>query len=135
MGESYIVTNLHAPDPDMINDYQNTTHNQSYNISQSVPQPPPKLKLRVFSVSKSDQPDLYCCQFEEQEVVIGRSPNCDIRIDDELLSKVQATIRFDLTLREWILEDGYSGKRSTNGTWLYLNEEIPIQSGMLFKSN
>ena len=135
MGESYIVTNLHLPDPEIVSEYQNTTQNYSNNVSQSQSQPPPKLKLRVFSVSKSDQPDLHCCMFEDQELVIGRSPNCDIRIDDELLSKVQATIHFDLGLREWVLEDGFMGKRSTNGTWLYLNEEIPIMSGMLFKSN
>jgi predicted component of type VI protein secretion system len=65
--------------------------------------PPPKLKLRVFSVSKSSNPDLHCCQHEEQEIVIGRSPNCDIRIDDELLSKMQATIFFNQETREWIL--------------------------------
>lgn len=68
-------------------------------------------------------------------MVIGRSPNCDIRVDDELLSKMQATIYFDLEARAWTLVDGYAGKRSTNGTWLYLNEEVPIASGMLFKSN
>ena len=58
--------------------------------------------------------------------MIGRSPNCDIRVDDELLSKMQAVINFDMSKREWVLQDGYLGKRSTNGTWLYLNEEIPI---------
>jgi len=98
-------------------------------------EPPPKLKLRVFSVSKSEAPDLYCCQFENQEIIIGRSPNCDIRVDDELLSKMQATILFDEQIHAWVLVDGYEGKKSTNGTWLYLNEEIPVKSGMLFKSN
>ena len=121
MGESYIVTNLSAPDQDIAQEYLANS-----NQTGSDPNPPPKLKLRVFSVSKSEQPDLHCCQFEEQEVVIGRSPNCDIRVDDELLSKMQACISFDLQLREWVLQDGYQGKRSTNGTWLYLNEEIPI---------
>jgi len=48
---------------------------------------------------------------------------------------MQASINFDLNTREWVLQDGYQTKKSTNGTWLYLNEEIPIQSGMLFKSN
>lgn len=48
---------------------------------------------------------------------------------------MQASINFDLNTREWVLQDGYQSKKSTNGTWLYLNEEIPIQSGMLFKSN
>jgi len=68
-------------------------------------------------------------------MVIGRSPNCDIRIEDELLSKMQSTIYFDQNAEAWVIEDGYQGKSSTNGTWLYLNEEVTIRSGMLFKSN
>ena len=130
MGESYIVTNIHAPDPDMVTEFE-----LAANSNEEVSQPPPKLKLRVFSVSKSEHPDLYCCQFENQEIVIGRSPNCDIRVDDELLSKMQATIMFDEPSHSWVLVDGYEGKKSTNGTWLYLNEEIPIKPNMLFKSN
>lgn len=39
--------------------------------------------------------------------MIGRSPNCDIRVDDELLSKMQASINFDMAAREWVLMDGY----------------------------
>ncbi len=50
MGESYIVTNLSAPDPDIVQEYaSNTMENSSPGA-----QPPVKLKLRVFSVSKSD---------------------------------------------------------------------------------
>lgn len=86
MGESYIVTNLCPPDSEIVQEY--ALNNSCGDQQMQCAQPPPKLKLRVFSVSKSDQPDLYCCQFEEQEVVIGRSPNCDIRVDDELLSKM-----------------------------------------------
>ena len=45
--------------------------------------------------------------------------------------------------RRWIEErgDGYAlragrdGKESTNGTWYYLNQEQPIQDGMIFKQN
>jgi pSer/pThr/pTyr-binding forkhead associated (FHA) protein len=51
--------------------------------------------------------------------VIGRSPNCDIRIDDQLISKMQSTIKYEGG--NWILEDGRDGKESTNGTWYYLN--------------
>jgi len=84
---------------------------------------------------KADTPDLYCCQHKDQVLVIGRSPNCDIRIDDELLSKMQATVVYDVKLGMWVIIDGFEGKASTNGTWLYLNEEVKIKSGMLFKSN
>ncbi len=65
--------------------------------------------------------------------MIGRTPNCDIRIDDKLLSKAQATIKFDG--ENWVLQDGYEGRESTNGTWLYLNEDCEIEDGMVFKSN
>ena len=116
MGESYIVTNLVQ-----IEGADNETIIQ--------------LKLKVFSVNKADTPDLYSCINRNQLMVIGRSPNCDIRIEDELLSKMQSTIYFDQNAEAWVIEDGYQGKSSTNGTWLYLNEEVKIRSGMLFKSN
>lgn len=45
------------------------------------------------------------CSSEDQEIAIGRTPNCDIRIDDKLLSKLQATIRYEEG--DWILYDGY----------------------------
>jgi len=76
MGESYIVTNLVELESD---------------DQESILQ----LKLKVFSVNKADMPDLYSVQNKNQLMVIGRSPNCDIRIEDELLSKMQSTIFFD----------------------------------------
>jgi hypothetical protein len=47
---------------------------------------------------------------------------------------MQATIRNDQG-GEWVLYDGYQGRESTNGTWLYLNEDCVIEDGMIFKSN
>ena len=31
--------------------------------------------------------------------------------------------------------DGYNGKSSLNGTWLYLNEDFEIYDGLTFKAN
>lgn len=31
--------------------------------------------------------------------------------------------------------DGIEDKRSTNGTWLYLNEDHQMKTGMVFKAN
>jgi len=64
---------------------------------------------------------------------VGRTPNCDIRIEDKLLSKTQAVIFHDG--ENWVIRDGFQDKESTNGTWLYLNEDCEIRSGMVFKSN
>ena len=33
MGESYIVTNLQQPDPEIVSEYHNTTQNYSSNMS------------------------------------------------------------------------------------------------------
>lgn len=112
MGESYIVTNLQQAEmseQDKFDHFLLAQAQAEEEMSLGGPRnyqlhmPPPKLKLRVFSVSKSSNPDLFCCEHEEQEVVIGRSPNCDIRIDDELLSKMQASIYFNTETRDWIL--------------------------------
>lgn len=78
-----------------------------------------KLKLKIFPPYNLENPDVVICQNDQQELVIGRSPNCDIRIDDQLISKMQSTIKCEDG--NWILEDGRDGKESTNGTWYYLN--------------
>lgn len=66
---------------------------------------------------------------------MGRSPNCDVRIEDDLLSKMQATIYYCQRLQSWVIKDGFEGQNSTNGTWIYVSEDTPIETGMLFKSN
>ena len=45
---------------------------------------------------------------------------------------MQAKIRNDQG-GEWVLYDGDQGQESTNGTWLYLNEDCVIEDGMIFK--
>ncbi len=36
---------------------------------------------------------------------------------------------------QWVAIDGYNGKSSTNGTWIYLNEDYEIYDGVSFKAN
>jgi len=67
--------------------------------------------------------------------VIGRTPECNIRISDRLLSKNQASISFFKGEQAWVLTDGFNGKPSTNGTWMYLNEDFSMHTGMVFKAN
>jgi hypothetical protein len=117
IGESYVVTYL-------VSTADEEDSNQAL---------PFKLKLKIFPPYNLENPDVVICQNEQQELVIGRSPNCDIRIDDQLISKMQSTIRCEDG--QWILEDGRDGKESTNGTWYYLNQEQPISDGMIFKQN
>jgi len=52
MGESYIVANLLPPQQDLM----------GIVATQNLP---PKLRLKIFSVAKADQPDIYVFQNEE----------------------------------------------------------------------
>ena len=60
---------------------------------------------------------------------------CVVKIEDNLLSKVQSTI-FYSHATGWTLIDGdlQSHKNSTNGTWLYINEDTELQDQTIFKS-
>lgn len=71
--------------------------------------------------------------FLEKPIHIGRCITCDLRLDDNLLSKVHSTLYHSPS--GWYLIDGDQEKRSTNGTWLYLTEDLEMYSGMIFKCN
>jgi pSer/pThr/pTyr-binding forkhead associated (FHA) protein len=112
IGESYVVAYLISNQ----DEYDDSNTPASQKGQQHIPY---KLKLKIFPPYNLENPDVVICQNEQQELVCGRSPNCDIRIDDQLISKMQSTIKYENG--NWILEDGRDGKESTNGTWYYLN--------------
>ena len=91
-----------------------------------------KLKLKIFGGPTSGE--IFYFKNEGQEILVGRTPNCDVRIEDKLLSKTQCHIKcFDGD--RWMIVDGYNGKTSTNGTWVYLNEDFEIYDGVSLKAN
>ncbi len=65
---------------------------------------------------------------------IGRHNGCEICIEDNTLSKRQAHVLFSPE-KGWQLIDGYEGKPSTNGTWLYVSEDFEIYDGLIFKAH
>lgn len=91
------------------------------------------LKVKVFSPAGDEStyefiPD----EYDESCVKIGRGSFCDIVINDTLASKVQCCVSYS---QSWVLVDGDGEKTSTNGVWIYINEPLEIQNGMIFKSN
>ena len=65
---------------------------------------------------------------------IGRSDKCDVYIRDKMLSRIHCIIFY--IDNNWYIKDGNeNGNESTNGTWIYANEETEIKEGMRFKSN
>ena len=97
------------------------------------------LNIKVFSEIPQAEPHFFNPK-QFKRIYIGRDVSCNIIIDDFLLSRVHCTIEYDEE-NGWVIYDGridddeYKNKPSTNGTWLYLIEEIPIEDGLIFKNN
>jgi hypothetical protein len=75
---------------------------------------------------------------EKSPITIGRSQDCEILIDDNMLSRVHCTI--DFKNEKWYIIDGVINeegniKNSTNGTWIYAFEDTLIKDKMTFKAN
>ncbi|KRX02054.1 SMAD/FHA domain [Pseudocohnilembus persalinus] len=67
-----------------------------------------------------------------KQLKIGRSSKNDIFFEEDvLLSKIHCYIQFDFSNYQWYLLDN----KSTNGTWIYLQDPLVIESGMIFKCN
>lgn len=141
MGESYIVINLDDDQQE-----ERTPEEESKNLDEfidSVRKSKRKeesstvnLRLKVFGGPSSGE----TFQFERSvgqgdKILIGRSESCDVHIRDKLLSKIQATISFDEERQGWVLEDGFEERPSTNGIWIYLNEDYEIHEGLKLKTN
>ena len=97
------------------------------------------IKIKIFNGIKEENTkfDYTFNSLEKQNIIIGRNFNCDIKIDDDLLSRINSTLIYKEN--EWFLYDGNYIKnpdsKSTNGTWIYLIEETEIYDNMIFKSN
>ena len=92
-----------------------------------------KLRLKLFGGPCTGE--VFYFKPDVDAIKIGRSNQCDVAIEDAVLSKIQANIYFNQEKECWYLEDGHNNKRSLNGTWLYLNEDYDIYNGMTFKAN
>lgn len=75
----------------------------------------------------------YCFHPNDENILIGRMADCRIRFEDSNLSRYQSSI-FYQEGKGWILKDGVAEKKSTNGTWLYVEEEFEIYDKLVFKA-
>ena len=66
-------------------------------------------------------------------ILIGRTEKCQIRFNDTSLSRIQCII--DFIDDKWLIRDGDgNGKSSTNGTWLFAEEEIKLENETIIKA-
>ena len=89
----------------------------------------------IIKIYSNDQEyDPIVIKSDDRIYQVGRSDKCDIYIKDRMLSRVHCILLF--YDNNWYIKDGNENKNeSTNGTWMFANEETEIREGMKFKSN
>ena len=91
------------------------------------------LYLKIYSNEREYDPMIIPAN-TDRIYQIGRSDKCDIYIRDKMLSRIHFIIYY--LENNWYIKDGNTtGQESTNGTWIFLQEDMEIKEGMKFKSN
>jgi hypothetical protein len=103
------------------------------------------INIKVFShLVKLNSNDF---NMNKSVITIGRDSECDIMIEDPMLSRFHTTLFLYNSgeERKFGIKDGSSSvnedldckvwKFSTNGTWLYLADDYEIFDGMIYKAH
>ena len=64
--------------------------------------------------------------------MIGRTDRCKLKFNDASLSRHQCVI--DYIDEKWLIKDGDGTKPSTNGTWLFAEEELKVEGKTIVKA-
>ena len=107
----------------------------------------PSIKITIGRIPDNEEStlnrhsQLFLAECPLQTFLIGRSNNCDIKLNDSTISRVQCRVVF--MKDRWVMLDGSEGKTSVNGTWLSIckrdrriREEslpFPVSNGMQLK--
>lgn len=94
---------------------ESTTNEEKNNIN---------CDLKEFDIDENKN---YC-------INIGRIQNCDIVIEDMMLSKIQCCIEYNAKDKCFYLNDGDGKKESTNGTWVFILNPTKIFNNFMFKA-
>jgi pSer/pThr/pTyr-binding forkhead associated (FHA) protein len=91
-----------------------------------------KLVIKFLEGPKANEE--YGFHPSDEIILIGRMADCRIRFGDSNLSRYQCNIIYSHHTKAWIIKDGVGEKKSTNGTWLYVEEEFEIYDKLIFKA-
>ena len=129
IGENYIVFTLGVEEDMLISEHMSNKEDEEFNNL---------INLKIFS--GNIRHGKLSFNPKQSPFIIGRSPECDVIIDDSMLSRFHCTIKF--MENKWYIIDGildiknfYKFKNSTNGSWKYAFEDTAITDGMIFKAN
>ena len=73
-------------------------------------------------------------QSQINKIYIGNNEECNIVLNDNISDEYQCSIEYKKGIG-WVINDGYNGNKSENGTWISLSEETKITEGMIIQSN
>ena len=106
-----------------------------------------KIRVKIFNNSildnnnKKEQNTINCdlkeFYFDKKNnfvINIGRNQNCDLIIEDMMLSKIQCRIEYNSNDKCFYLCDGDGKKESTNGTWVFILNSTKITNNFMFKA-
>ena len=63
-------------------------------------------------------------------MVIGRGRNCQIKLDNNNLSRKQTSFFYKELEKSWYVVDGCDNNKSTNGSWVMLDFNFPISNSL-----
>lgn len=66
-------------------------------------------------------------------IKLGRNQTNDIVLDNFAYSRIHCSFFYSKEDESWYVQDGFEGKFSTNGTWLYLDWSWPIENNLSFR--
>ena len=129
IGGNYIVITLGKDQDNLLRESITNDNNEDSNEKRTI-------NFRLFSGNIKQ--GYFSFDKNKAIITIGRCSDCDIIIDDYMLSRYHCTIFFKNN--KWFISDGLIKnndfiKPSTNGTWLYAFEDTIIDDKMIFKSN
>lgn len=78
-------------------------------------------KLYINFTSETGNTQSYIFTVEKEKITIGRGKQCDIVLHDICFSRIHTTIIYNKNINSWVIYDGDNNKKSTNGTWAFLN--------------
>lgn len=125
IGQIFIVVNICDVPSNNNSEIGKNTNNSIANVKAN------QLKLKIYGINNNG--DTYYFMPQNRNITIGRYELADIQLNDKLLSQIHCIINY--SNEGWKLFDGQPNKPSTNGTWVYINNEYIMYDKMIFRTN
>ena len=124
IGENYLVFSLGSENENNISENCVIKNNQNDSI----------LNVKIFSSNPKKNNVTFTSN--NSPFTIGRKVENSIYIEDNMLSRIHCTVKFNNN--KWYIQDGDEEngerKQSTNGSWVYAFEDCLITDKMIFKA-